>query len=132
MPAMMKGWLDRVWSTGWAYKWKHDPEGSILKPRPCTVLALTGASTKQLERWGYDSQIQHLWRYGVFGYCGFEPLRITILEDSAFAGSNKHQRHLKTAFRAGKLIGHDPEAKPGIQFFLDNNLNHKGERYCPQ
>ena len=81
MPAMMKGWLDSVWSTGWAYEWEHDPEGSILKPRPCTVLAPAGASLRQLSRWSHDKQIHHLWRYGVFGYCGFEPIRITILED---------------------------------------------------
>jgi len=129
MPAMMKGWLDRVWSAGWAYDWKHDPEGSILDRRPCTVLALTGASSNQLDRWSYDKQLQHLWRYGVFGYCGFEPLRITIMEDCAFDGSGKHEEHLATAFRAGQNIGNDPDAKPGIGYFLDQGLDYTGNKF---
>ncbi|KAI1617057.1 flavodoxin-like protein [Exophiala viscosa] len=132
MPAMMKGWLDRVWSAGWAYHWKHDPEGSLLDHRPCTILALTGASSNQLNRWSYDKQIHHLWRYGVFGYCGFDPLRITILEDCAFDGSGKHRGHLEAAFRAGQQIGSDPEATPGIRCFLDHGLDHKGEKFIPR
>jgi NAD(P)H dehydrogenase (quinone) len=132
MPAMMKGWLDRVWSAGWAYRWKHDPEGSLLKHRPCTVLALTGASSNQLNRWSYDKHLQHVWRYGVFGYCSFEPLRITFLEDCAFDGSGKHAGHLEKALLAGQQIGNDPEARPGINYLLHHGLDYKGEKYVPQ
>ncbi|KIW25162.1 uncharacterized protein PV07_10823 [Cladophialophora immunda] len=129
MPAMMKGWLDRVWSAGWCYKWERNPEGSLLSHRPCTVLALAGATSRQLDRWGYDKQIHHLWRYGVFGYCGFEPLRITIFDDCSYPEGGKHAEHLQAAFRAGQNIGHDPEALPGIKPFLDRGLTIRGEKY---
>ena len=56
MPAMLKGWLDRVWSAGWCYKSERNPEGSLLAHRPCTVLALAGASSSQLKRWGYENR----------------------------------------------------------------------------
>ena len=32
MPAMMKGWLDRVWSAEWAYHWEYDPEQPAKTP----------------------------------------------------------------------------------------------------
>jgi NAD(P)H dehydrogenase (quinone) len=129
MPAMLKGWLDRVWSVNWCYKSERNPEGTLLSHRPCTVLALAGASLSQLNRWGYDKQIHHLWRYGVFGYCGFEPLRITILDDCSYPEMGKHVGHLRTAFESGQKIGDDPEALPGIKPFLDSGLNIKGEKF---
>jgi NAD(P)H dehydrogenase (quinone) len=117
MPAMMKGWFDRVWSAGWAYHWQHDPEGSLLNARPCTMLIPLGASDKQLQRWGYRDEIEHLWRYGVLGYCGVDPIRIELLTDSAF-DSGTHARHLEVATAAGRAIGNDPLARPGIRALL--------------
>ena len=100
MPAMMKGWLDRVWSAEWAYHWEHDPEGSLLKARPCTLLVPTGASPRQVSERGYDNSIDNLWRYGVLGYCGVEPIAIHLLLDTAF-DSGAHEEHLETAYQAG-------------------------------
>lgn len=146
MPAMMKGWLDRVWSAGWAYRWKHDPEGSLLSPRPCTVLCPMGASRRQVERWGYDVALQKVWRYGVFGYCGFEPIRIELLQDCAVdvgdcvdglvdrpdeekgvgemtvmgkAARERYEEYKRLAFEAGRSIMCDPKAKPGINGILE-------------
>ena len=117
-PAMMKGWFDRVWSAGWAYRWEHDPEGSLLAARPCTMLIPTGASDAQLRRWGYREEIEHLWRYGILGYCGVDPIRIELLIDSAF-DAGLHARHLDTAYQAGQAIEHDVLARPGIREQLE-------------
>jgi len=106
MPAMFKGWLDRVWSNGWAYHWEHDPQGSLLKPRPCTFLCPTGASPAMMERGGYGADLDNLWRHGVLGYCGVKPIRIELLLDAAFdTGNGAHAAHLETAYRAGREIG---------------------------
>ena len=103
LPAMMKGWLDRVWSAGWACDWRHDPEGSLLKPRPCTLLVPTGASRAMMDEFGYDREIDHIWRRGVLGYCGVEPIRIHLMLDAAFE-TGAHAAHLKTAYEAGSNI----------------------------
>jgi len=116
-PAMMKGWFDRVWSAGWAYHWQHDPEGSLLAARPCTMLIPVGASDEQLNRWGYHNDIDHLWRYGVLGYCGVDPIRIELLTDCAF-DSGSHAGHLELAYQAGRAIEHDLLARPGIREML--------------
>ncbi|MFO1090677.1 MAG: NAD(P)H-dependent oxidoreductase [Hyphomicrobiales bacterium] len=103
MPAMMKGWLDRVWSAGWAYEWKHDPEGSLLRQRPLTLLLPTGASERQITEFGCEDRLDHVWRHGVFGYCGVDPIRIHFLLDSAF-DKGAHATHLETAYAAGQQV----------------------------
>ena len=103
MPAMMKGWLDRVWSAGWAYEWKHDPEGSLLEPRPLTLLLPTGASRKLIEKHDVEQRLDHILRIGVFGYCGVDPIRIHLLLD-CIKQPGPQQVHLKTAFQAGEQI----------------------------
>jgi NAD(P)H dehydrogenase (quinone) len=117
-PAMMKGWFDRVWSAGWAYEWQHDPEGSLLAARPCTMLLPMGASNNQLNRWGYRQEIEHLWRYGVLGYCGVDPIRIELLTDCAFE-SGVHAGYLDLAYDAGYAIERDMLARPGIRELLE-------------
>ena len=97
-------WLDRVWSAGWAYAWKHDPKGSLLEPRLCTLLVPTGASEKMAADWGCPKDVERVWRIGVFGYCGVEPLKIHLLLDAAFE-TGLHATHLETAYQAGVSIG---------------------------
>lgn len=103
MPAMLKGWLDRVWSAGWAYTWEHDPEGSLLEPRPLTLLAPAGASLRLIEKYGVEDRLDHILRYGVFGYCGVEPIRIHLLLESALENGPQNI-HLDTAYEAGLQI----------------------------
>lgn len=104
MPAMLKGWLDRVWSAGWAYKSEHDPEGSLLSSRPLTCLVPTGASIKMINKYGFEEQLDNILRAGVFGYCGMDPIRIHFLLDCAF-DTGVHSAHLDTAYEAGRCIG---------------------------
>ena len=103
MPAMMKGWLDRVWSAGWAYEWQHDPEGSLLDARPLTVLSPTGASRELIEKHGIEARLEHILRVGVFGYCGVDPIRIHLLLDS-IREAGPQREHLETAYQAGVQI----------------------------
>ncbi len=97
---MLKGWLDRVWSAGWAYRWERDPTGSLLRPRPCTLLVPAGASKKMMAGHDYDKKIELLWRYGILDYCGIEPSAIHLLLHSAWSAEER-ARHLQTAYQAG-------------------------------
>jgi NAD(P)H dehydrogenase (quinone) len=44
MPAILKGWFDRVFSAGWAYSEDYDPEGSLLPGRKFVLLCPAGSS----------------------------------------------------------------------------------------
>ena len=101
MPAMLKGWLDRVWSAGWAYEWKQNPQGSLLKKRPCSFLLPIGSDEGVMSKWGYDREIDHLWRYGVLGYCGVSPVNIHFLLNSDGFDSSPFKKHLEFSYEVG-------------------------------
>ena len=109
MPAMMKGWFDRIWSAGWAYTWKHVPKGSLLKPRPCTMLIPTGVGQAMENEWGCLERVDHILRVGVLCCFGLEPINIHFLMDSAFE-IGAHAQHLETAFEAGQSILRQPQS----------------------
>ena len=111
MPAMLKGWLDRVWSAGWAYRAERNPAGSLLQPRPCTLLVPAGASSEMMGGQDYDEKIVSLWRRGVLDYCGVEPAAIHLLLDSSHDAAAR-ERHLETAFRAGNHCMSAPQRLP--------------------
>ena len=108
MPAMLKGWLDRVWSAGWAYESRRDPEGSLLEARPCTLLVPAGASSRMMASHDYPDKIVSLWRYGVLDYCGVEPAAIHLLLD-ANHDPTARERHLETAWLAGRHCMQAPQ-----------------------
>ena len=79
MPAMMKGWLDRVWSYGWAYDDLDDREKSLLPARPGLLLVPAGARSDQIEDAGYLQAMQTAWEQGTFGYFGLRPYQLELL-----------------------------------------------------
>jgi len=101
MPAMLKGWLDRVFCAGWAYERRHDPEGSLLRPRPCTFLVSTGSSAKVMARHHYDRELHHLWSEGVLGYVGVDPIDIHFLLDATW-NPDMRMSHLELAYSLGR------------------------------
>lgn len=99
MPAMLKGWLDRVWSAGWAYEADDDPEGTLLDPRTCVILCPAGASQRMLDKYQYDKAIDNIWRFGTLDYCGMTDRRIHLMLNANRPGMG--EAHLQTAYRAG-------------------------------
>lgn len=104
MPAMLKGWVDRVWSWGWAYDQTADPELSLLKNRTCVMLIPAGASPSTMAPHGYEQAMDTIWRTGTLGYFGMKDRRIHILHGSGGSDARR-QGHLDTAYRAGLGIG---------------------------
>ncbi|MEO0920386.1 MAG: NAD(P)H-dependent oxidoreductase [Pseudomonadota bacterium] len=92
MPAMSKGWVDRVWSYGWAYDQLDDREKSMQKKRPGVLLVPAGANSDDSEDAGYVKALETAWMQGTFGYFGFSPRSLEILYGST--GSEERRRHL--------------------------------------
>jgi len=112
MPATMKSWLNRVGSTVWAYDWRHDPTGSLLNPRSCTFLVLTGVPPELIAERHYDADIDNLWRHPGLDYRGVDPIDIHLLPDAAFE-TGAHNAHLHTAYQAGLTIGRTASSSSG-------------------
>lgn len=71
MPALLKGWIDRVFSNGWAYD--DDPEKGIVKKLgrlPVHQIAIAGADRRTYDRHGYAEAMKTQIDHGIFDYCG--------------------------------------------------------------
>lgn len=71
MPGIMKGWIDRVFTNGWAYEDKG--EGKVekkLSRLPVHLIGLGGAGKRTYEKHGYSAAINAQINHGIFDYCG--------------------------------------------------------------
>ncbi|GAB1331924.1 NAD(P)H-dependent oxidoreductase [Streptomyces sennicomposti] len=71
MPALLKGWIDRVFVNGWAFE--HSP-ASGLRPKlqglTTHLLPIAGADSRAYERHGYESALRTQIEHGIIDYCG--------------------------------------------------------------
>lgn len=71
MPALMKGWIERVFANGWAY---DELEGGKtvrkLQHLPVHLVAVAGADMRTYARHGYFGAMRTQIDHGIFGYCG--------------------------------------------------------------
>lgn len=103
MPAMMKGWVDRVWSWGWAYDQLDDPNTSLQRPRSGLLLVPAGARSDEIEAKGYRAAMETAWIDGTFGYFGLSPRRLDLLCGSTGSDARRAEL-LNHAFEAGRLM----------------------------
>lgn len=73
MPAILKGWIDRVWNHGWAYGARNYPHQRVL------MIAIAGSGREAYEKRGYDTAIRTQLHTGILEYCGVEKGELQIL-----------------------------------------------------
>ncbi|WP_083448823.1 NAD(P)H-dependent oxidoreductase [Actinoplanes rectilineatus] len=77
MPALLKGWVDRVFTDGWAY----GDGGDALVNREVHLVALAGASAGVYDRHGYTESMRVAIDHGVFEYCNSRVTSSHVLHD---------------------------------------------------
>ncbi len=103
MPAMTKGWVDRVWSWGWAYDQLADPDQSLQRPRTGVFLIPAGAKSDEMEEKGYRGAMETAWIRGTFGYFGFTRRNLVVLNGST--GSQvRREALLERAYQTGHAL----------------------------
>lgn len=100
MPATMKGWIDRVWSWGWAYDQLEDPEASLQRPRTGVLLMPAAARSDEMERKGHVAALETAWMQGTLGYFGFARRELVVLAGSK-GSEARRAALLERAGRAG-------------------------------
>lgn len=71
MPALLKGWVDRVFSHGWAFE--LDADGKIVKKLQHLRIHIVGIAASDqdgFDRHGYTQSFQKQIAEGIVGYCG--------------------------------------------------------------
>jgi NAD(P)H dehydrogenase (quinone) len=71
MPALLKGWIDRVFVNGWAFE--HSPASGLqpkLQGLTTHLLPIAGADSRAYERHGYENALRTQIEHGIVDYCG--------------------------------------------------------------
>lgn len=78
LPAMMKGWIDRVMSYGFAWKDPSDPDSGGMRHRKIIVMITAGDDAEGLAKRGYDTALHTQLNVGTWNYCGFKDVTTRI------------------------------------------------------
>jgi len=73
MPAVLKGWIDRVWNHGWAYGARKFPNRRVW------MIGIAGNNLAQFQKRGYDRAIDIQLNVGILDYCDVKEPRLEVL-----------------------------------------------------
>ncbi len=102
MPGLLKGWIDRVFSNGWAYE--ETADGKVVKKLGrlrVHLVALGAAGQKTYDKHGFTAAFQTQIAHGTFDYCGatVASSQLLLLPELETA-----EAYLEAARQSGKTI----------------------------
>ncbi|WP_165045585.1 NAD(P)H-dependent oxidoreductase [Dysgonomonas sp. ZJ709] len=72
MPAIMKGYIDRVFSYGFAYRYDQGIQKGLLGNKPTIIINTHGKSNAEYEAIGMDKALLLTSDMGIYTYCGLD------------------------------------------------------------
>jgi len=102
MPGQLKGWIDRVFTNGWAFDDSGD--GNVGKKLPhlnVHLVAIGGADQRTFARHGYFGAMKTQIDHGIFDYCGAPVITSELLIS---AEPMEADAHFATAQALGRKI----------------------------
>lgn len=87
MPAILKGYIDRVFSFGFAYTYGEQGPVPLLKGKKGLIINTYGADEDQYEKIGMNTAFKTTMDVGVFGFVGIEAVdhllfgSVTVVDD---------------------------------------------------
>ena len=96
-PAILKGWIDRVWNKDVAYG------SNSLKHKRALAIGLSASDGPTYAKRGYDTAIETQIVTGIFNYCGIADGRFAYLHHSTDGGERPAQM-IKEAYEMGQTF----------------------------
>ncbi|MBP6862122.1 MAG: NAD(P)H-dependent oxidoreductase [Neisseriaceae bacterium] len=79
LPAMLKGWLDRVLTRDFAYEDQNQPLRGLLQDKSIRILLHGAVNEETFRRYGYHDLLIKQLQLGVFGYCGADKASLDVI-----------------------------------------------------
>lgn len=95
-PALLKGWIDRVFTKHWAY---DDAERGLLRGLPVHLVGIGAVSRRSYDKRGYSVAMTTQIEHGIFGYCNARVASSSLLST---ADEGFPQAHFDAVHRIGR------------------------------
>jgi len=102
-PAMLKGWMDRVFSEGWAYRFEPGLSRGLLPDRPTLLLGVCGSRESTFRKYGYAEAMRVQLDVGILGYCGLRDVHTQLYYDVE-EGAARRAEYLEQARAQGRIF----------------------------
>ncbi|TDQ33708.1 putative NADPH-quinone reductase [Aureibacillus halotolerans] len=101
LPAMLKGYVDRVLNNGFAYGANH------LHHHHALWIGLAGESKTQMKKRHYDEAMTQLLNVGIADYCGISNSKVEFLYETLESNPSHYDMLLNQAYQLGLNYGKD-------------------------
>jgi NAD(P)H dehydrogenase (quinone) len=103
MPAIMKGYIDRVFSYGFAYRYDQGVQKGLLAGKSTIIINSHGKSNTEYEAIGMDKALALTSDTGIFNYCGLtirQHFYFDQADRAALQSISEWKNQIKTAFKS--------------------------------
>jgi NAD(P)H dehydrogenase (quinone) len=101
-PAMLKGYIDRVFSSGFAYEYQDDGPRGLLKGKKAMLFSTTGSSSEDYAASGIQDAMKTIADQGILAFTGIEVLRHTFFGAVPFVSDEERKKYLGVVERVVK------------------------------
>lgn len=96
-PAIIKGYIDRVFSYGFAYVYKGNKVIGLLTDKSAIIINSSGTPNETYKKLGYHKAIKLLTDKGIFGFCGFKKVKHLFFGGIPTATPKERNKAIETA-----------------------------------
>jgi NAD(P)H dehydrogenase (quinone) len=103
-PAILKGWVDRVFSLKFAYDFTDQGPMGLLKGKKALLLTTSGGDQAFFEGSGIQKAIEATVDLGIFGFTGMESVRHEFFYNVVEGDYLLRKRYLEKAFQVAAAL----------------------------
>ena len=74
VPAILKGWIDRVFTYGFAYTVTDQGPAPLLRGKKAAIFNTTGGAEAAYEQGGFHTALKAVFETGTLAFCGIETI----------------------------------------------------------